>query len=430
LSSADHEWAEWGQENSSVEQSTSKSNEPDADAPSSESDSDDDPTFLSLQHRPKVQSLSATQLAARPVASSNKPASKSLIRDEDEDNVDWEDGEDVEMDGEQVEKKMLLNKSSAPHAQYLVTNNVVQQDGGIDCEDGGEDNQGDHLEDVKDVIEWVSKKDACHINHNHYTTRQILQSSLEADGSNDVVILSDVDGIEISSGNTKPHFYSVNMEKEMIHANEIIHMTTLKSDPNLNAFEMEGLNTNDPTTAALRHAQETASKLTDWAGRAVQRAIAAHIEEKGGSPPKKMIDKKHHLLDLNAGEEDGNGSDLEQRYINDSAATNNTKGLHTGSYKLVDLFDTSLESLNKVHHDILEEEKLMERDMSTITDEMKEDILNLLQLCGIPWLESPSEAEAQCAALEELGLVDGIVTEDSDIFVFGGRKVYKVSFNY
>ncbi|KAL7459546.1 hypothetical protein ACHAWC_011341 [Mediolabrus comicus] len=71
----------------------------------------------------------------------------------------------------------------------------------------------------------------------------------------------------------------------------------------------------------------------------------------------------------------------------------------------------------------------MERDMSTITDEMKMDILNLLQLTGIPWIESPSEAEAQCAALEELGLVDGIVTEDSDVFVFGGRKVYKNFFN-
>jgi DNA excision repair protein ERCC-5 len=63
--------------------------------------------------------------------------------------------------------------------------------------------------------------------------------------------------------------------------------------------------------------------------------------------------------------------------------------------------------------------------METVTDEMKQDIIKLLQLFGIPYVEAPSEAEAQCAALEELGLVDGIVTEDSDVFVFGGQAVYK-----
>jgi hypothetical protein len=177
----------------------------------------------------------------------------------------------------------------------------------------------------------------------------------------------------------------------------------------------------DPNIAALQHAQETASKLTNWAGRAVQRAFASHLEHhKDQSSPQERSTSKVDEVDLTESN-DGNKS---PKHPTSQKATGSP---HNDTRKCVEFLDTSLEGLNAAHHEILEEEKLMERDMSTITDEMKEDILKLLQLCGIPWIESPAEAEAQCAALEELGLVDGVVTEDSDIFVFGGRKVYKVS---
>jgi DNA excision repair protein ERCC-5 len=39
------------------------------------------------------------------------------------------------------------------------------------------------------------------------------------------------------------------------------------------------------------------------------------------------------------------------------------------------------------------------------------------------------EAEAQCATLNRNNLCDGSITEDSDIILFGAKKVYKNVFN-
>ena len=57
------------------------------------------------------------------------------------------------------------------------------------------------------------------------------------------------------------------------------------------------------------------------------------------------------------------------------------------------------------------------RDADHVTDEMRRDVLHLLQLFGLPFLVSPMEAEAQCATLEQLKLVDGVVTDDRYVVV-------------
>ncbi len=49
----------------------------------------------------------------------------------------------------------------------------------------------------------------------------------------------------------------------------------------------------------------------------------------------------------------------------------------------------------------------------------------MLQLFGIPYVVAPMEAEAQCGFLDNAGLVHGVITEDSDIFLVGGQTVYR-----
>jgi 5'-3' exonuclease len=53
------------------------------------------------------------------------------------------------------------------------------------------------------------------------------------------------------------------------------------------------------------------------------------------------------------------------------------------------------------------------------------EIQQLLTAFGIPWVDAPADAEAQCAFLCSAGLVDGVISDDSDTLIYGSPVVFR-----
>ncbi|NXC48202.1 ERCC5 protein, partial [Penelope pileata] len=98
--------------------------------------------------------------------------------------------------------------------------------------------------------------------------------------------------------------------------------------------------------------------------------------------------------------------------------------------------DISLEELEELENDLSVEQNMLqsqkqqqERVASSVTGQMFLESQELLRLFGIPYIEAPMEAEAQCAILDLTDQTAGTITDDSDVWLFGARHVYKNFFS-
>ncbi|KAL0450637.1 UNVERIFIED_CONTAM: DNA repair protein UVH3 [Sesamum latifolium] len=85
--------------------------------------------------------------------------------------------------------------------------------------------------------------------------------------------------------------------------------------------------------------------------------------------------------------------------------------------------------LGKEREELGSEQRKLERNAESVSNEMFAECQELLQMFGLPYIIAQMEAEAQCAFMEQSNLVDGVVTDDSDAFLFGARSVYKNIFD-
>lgn len=86
-------------------------------------------------------------------------------------------------------------------------------------------------------------------------------------------------------------------------------------------------------------------------------------------------------------------------------------------------------SLHVEQNNLREQKQQQERMANTVTGQMYLESQELLRLFGVPYLVAPMEAEAQCAALDRADHTHGTITDDSDVWLFGGRHVYRNFFS-
>ncbi len=69
--------------------------------------------------------------------------------------------------------------------------------------------------------------------------------------------------------------------------------------------------------------------------------------------------------------------------------------------------------------------KSLSSRINYITDDIVNESKKLLDYMGIPWVQAPSEGEAQASYMSKNGIVDSTVSQDYDCLLFGAKKVLR-----
>jgi flap endonuclease-1 len=96
-------------------------------------------------------------------------------------------------------------------------------------------------------------------------------------------------------------------------------------------------------------------------------------------------------------------------------------------YEKIDILkNTNIESESE-QIQIDTEINFLTRQIINVTKTHINDVKNLLDILGVNYYNAPDEAEKYCVYLQKHNIIDYIVTDDTDVFTFGGVNILKSS---
>ncbi|XP_027299641.2 DNA excision repair protein ERCC-5 isoform X1 [Anas platyrhynchos] len=166
--------------------------------------------------------------------------------------------------------------------------------------------------------------------------------------------------------------------------------------------------------------------------------VDAEISNEGDSPAKydESLGEKPALSEMEKDKQDVVTQNLQESDGAQLTNSQNAEQENDGKDAADEWQDISLEELEELEDDLSVEQDVLqaqkqqqERVASSVTGQMFLESQELLRLFGIPYIEAPMEAEAQCAILDLTDQTSGTITDDSDVWLFGARHVYKNFFS-